>query len=314
MKKEEWIESRMAELLPVKYFHMVFTLPHELNTLVMGNRKSLYNLLLETSWYTLQKFSKDEKYLGATPGVISVLHTWGQQLSFHPHVHCIVSGGGVDSSGSWKDAKKSAHQFLFPTMAMAVVYKARFIKRLQELKNGKEIQVYLPENERCELIQKIRDKTWVVYAKQPFGGPAQVVEYLGRYTHKVAISNHRIKKVTAQDVIFNYKDYGDGGTKKQMSLNHAEFIRRFEQHILPRRFVKIRSYGYVCNRNRHARITALLRRMDKPAPPPPVKNDFSLRMLSSFGINVHLCPNCKKGKLVLFNTVFKARDHPILLN
>lgn len=300
-KKEDWIESRMRELFPCKYYHIVFTLPHELNAIIMGNRKELFDLLFEASAYTLKKFAQDEKYLGAVPGIISVLHTWGQQLSFHPHVHCIVSGGGIDSESNWKMAKKAKYGRLFPVKAMAIVYKARFMALLKEKVLTKQIKLSLEqEKEWSQLQDSLYAKRWIVHARQPFGGPAQVVEYLGRYTHKVAISNHRILKVDESGrVLFNYKDYADHNKTKQMELSGEEFLRRFEQHILPRRFCKIRSYGLYANHGRNARVEAIHQKMEIPKHPDPVLLPWEIKVLIRQGVDPLLCPTCKCRKMEL---------------
>ena len=193
----------------------------------------------------------DPRHLGATPGVISILHTWGQQLSFHPHVHCIVSGGGLAANHEWKVANKIKYNFLFPVQAMMQVYRGRFLHQLQQLKSSKQIQWQGDDSAWNGLLKEIASIDWVVYAKPPFGGPSQVVEYLGRYTHKVAISNNRIKSISAESkVLFSYKDYRDGSKQKDTELPAREFVRRFEQHILPKGFTKIRHYGYLSNRER----------------------------------------------------------------
>lgn len=300
-EKEAWIEARISELLPVQYYHMVFTLPHQLNSIVMGNRKALFNLLFEASSYTLLKFGRDQQYLGASPGIISVLHTWGQQLSFHPHIHSIVSGGGMTREGKWKEAIKAKHGILFPVKAMRIVYRSYFLQQLQ--KKMEEGSIRLTEAQQRtwqQLHSELYNTEWIVYAKQPFGGPAQVVEYLGRYTHKVAISNHRIKSVDeACNVSFEYKDYADGSKKKLMTLSGPEFLRRFEQHLLPKGFVKIRSYGYLGNYKRKQRVNDLLKSMRKPQHPVVVKIPIALRMLECYGKDITLCPACKKAKLEL---------------
>ena len=246
----------MQELLPVKYYHVVFTLPHELNSIVLGNRRTLFKLLFDASAKTLLAFAKDPKYLDALPGIISVLHTWGQQLSFHPHIHCIVSGGGIAFPTSptpeetpgvrWKDAKKNSYRFLFPVKAMQCVFRGKFLQSLKQMIANDEVR--LPEGTDVKLLWNVLYcQDWVVYAKAPFGGPHAVIEYLGRYTHKVAISNHRICSINdeEQTVTFDYKDYADNNSKKQMTLSCKEFIRRFKQHILPSRFTKIRTCGYL---------------------------------------------------------------------
>jgi Putative transposase/Transposase zinc-binding domain len=300
IKKKEWIEARSRELLPVKYYHVVFTLPHELNSLVMGHRKLLYKLLFDASAQTLLTFAKDPKYLGATPGIISVLHTWGQQLSFHPHVHCIVSGGGITGDNTWKQAIKDKWRFLFPVDAMAIVYRGKFLQALQQMITKGEVT--LPDKtNRKQLFDLLYQKDWVVNSRAPFGGPYAVIEYLGRYTHKVAISNHRIQSINDQDdtVTFNYKDYADSGLQKQMTLSAHEFIRRFEQHILPERFTKIRTYGYLSNRNRHQRINEVLKKMKMPLHKGLVKIPIEVRMLEQFGIDMSECPACKNKTLQL---------------
>ena len=222
-KKQQWIEARMQELLPVKYYHVVFTLPHELNSLALGHRKPLFKLLFDASAATLLCFAKDPKYLGAIPGIISVLHTWGQQLSFHPHIHSIVSGGGIADGNVWKDARKNSYRFLFPVKAMQSVFRGKFLQSLKQMIAKGE--VVLPEGtEAKRLLNVLYQKDWIVYAKAPFGGPHAVIEYLGRYTHKVAISNHRIRSINDEDdtVTFDYKDYADQNKQKQIKQNKTK--------------------------------------------------------------------------------------------
>ena len=227
-KREEWIQKREADLLPCSYYHLVFTLPEELNGLAIANPTLIYKTLFEAAWATLNQFGNTE---GIQLGMIAVLHTWGQNLSLHPHLHCIVPGGGTNKQGKWK-GKVRTDKYLFPVKALGKVFRAKFAASLKAcgIKDA-------------DLMDRLFAKNWVVYAKRPFGGPKQVIEYLGRYTHKVAISNHRIKEVTDKEVRFGYKDYREGGEKKEMTLSHVEFIRRFSLHILPRRFVRIRHYG-----------------------------------------------------------------------
>ncbi|AZB22989.1 IS91 family transposase [Kaistella haifensis] len=227
-KKEEWTRKREADLLPCSYYHLVFTLPEELNGLAIANPTLIYKTLFEAAWATLNQFGNTE---GIQLGMIAILHTWGQNLSLHPHLHCIVPGGGIDHHGKWKK-KVRTDKYLFSVKAMSKVFRAKFVALLRT--SGVK---------DSNLMEKLFAKNWVVYAKRPFGGPKQVIEYLGRYTHKVAISNHRIKEVTDREVRFGYKDYRKGGEKKEMTLSNQEFIRRFSLHILPRRFVRIRHYG-----------------------------------------------------------------------
>jgi hypothetical protein len=304
VKKQEWIEARMQELLPVKYYHVVFTLPHELNSLVMGHRKLLYKLLFEASSQTLLSFAKDPQYLGALPGIISVLHTWGQSVSFHPHIHCIVSGGGIVADAEWKNAKKNRYRFLFPVKAMSIVYRAKFLQSLQHLIDAGEVTIPAVgsgKSEAKQLLDILYKKDWIVYAKAPLAGPYAVIEYLGRYTHKVAISNHRIMDIDEQNntVTFAYKDYADGNKQKQMTLDSKEFVRRFIQHILPKGFTKIRTYGYLANRNRRNRINAVLVKMKLPLHKGLVKIPIQVRLLEQYGINITQCPCCNQNTMQL---------------
>jgi Putative transposase len=230
------IQARQEELLPVPYFHVVFTLPDSLNKLCLYKPKLLYDLLFKTSWSVLNSFGHDPKWLGAQTGMISILHTWGQTMTLHPHLHCIVPGGGLTKSGKWKTARSDG-KYLFNVKAMGKTFRGRFIAGLKEL---------LPEEMTRKLISILYKHKWVVYAKSPFTGPKSVIEYLGRYTHKIAISNHRIKSHAAGKVSFSYKDYKQGSVKKEMILDSMEFIRRFSLHILPKRFIRIRHYG-ICS-------------------------------------------------------------------
>jgi hypothetical protein len=311
LKKEEWIEARTRELLPVKYYHVVFTLPHELNSLVMGHQRLLYKLLFDASAQTLLAFARDEKYLGAQPGIISVLHTWGQQLSFHPHVHCIISGGGITAEGRWKEATKNDWRFLFPVKALSVVYRGKFLQGLKYL-IAAGLVTPVEAVEVKALFNVLYNKDWVVYAKAPFGGPQQVIEYVGRYTHKVAISNHRIMAISEQGdtVSFQYKDYADKGRQKQMTLAAPEFIRRFAQHILPKGFTKLRMYGYLSNRGRHKRISEVLTLLELPQHATAVSVPFAVRLLERYGVEVNRCPCCGANtlELVLVYLPWKKAD------
>jgi len=305
IKKQEWIEARTQELLPVKYYHVVFTLPHELGSVVMRHRKLLFKLLFDASAQTLLCFAKDEKYLGATPGIISVLHTWGQQMSFHPHIHCIVSGGGITDDNAWKNATKNEWRFLFPAKAMSIVYRAKFLQALKQMIDKGEVT--LPDKtDAKKLLDLLYHKDWIVYAKAPFGAPHAVIEYLGRYTHKVAISNHRICSINdvQNTVTFEYKDYADDNKQKLMTLSSTEFIRRFEQHILPVRFTKIRTYGYLSNKNRHQRINKVLKKMKLPSHKGLVKIPLELRMIERYAIDIKECSCCKNKTLQLLKIYY----------
>ena len=283
-KSEQWIDARESELLPVAYFHVVFTLPQSINSLAIHQPKMVYDSLFEATWQTLQKFGKTKEI---QLGMIAVLHTWGQQLSLHPHLHCIVPGGGIDKEGQWQNIRSDG-KFLFPIKALSKVFRAKFCEKLKKKQPIKYEQV------RQELWQK----PWVVFAKRPFGSPKSVVEYLGRYTHKIAISNHRIKSIDAQNVTFDYKDYRQNGFRKQMTLSHQEFIRRFALHILPKRFVKIRHYGFLSSTWKRGKLKLLQEKLQVKVLEKVTKKPFLSK-----------CPCCKTGNLHPI-AVFDKRGPP----
>ena len=286
-KREEWIAARERELLSVPYFHVVFTLPSELNRLAMHEPKAVYDSLFAAAWSTLNTFGHDPKHLGGQTGMISILHTWGQQLTLHPHLHCIVPGGGLSKKGHWKQAR-SKGKFLFPVKAMSQVFRARYLEQLRR---------------RCTpgqpLLNALYKKAWVVYAKRPFAHPMHVVEYLGRYTHKVAISNHRIAEIDADSVAFNYKDYRHGGKQQQLQLSHGEFIRRFAMHILPRGFVRIRHYGILSSSSKIKSLPAIRAQVPQQWEPPTPEP----RKLEP--ITQGVCPHCKTATMVTLETLPK---------
>lgn len=301
MKREIWIEEKTRDLLPTSYFHIVFTLPHELHSLTLGNRKAMFKLLFDASSYTLLKLGSDPKHLGATLGIISVLHTWGQDLCFHPHVHCIVSGGGIDKQGNWVKEKRANHKFIFPKWILQKVFKGYYMKELRKRISSGEI-IAKDKIEVDKMIETIGYKKWNVYAKAPFGGPSQVIEYLGRYTHKIAITAHRIKNISSTHTTFDYKDYADGNEKKEMTITNEEFLRRFEQHILPKGFVKIRNYGYLKNHRKQARLNTLFEQMNLPKRPERVHIPMHIRLLEKYGRDITICPHCEQGKMQLIYT------------
>lgn len=310
LKKEQWIENLTAQLFPVSYYHVVFTVPHEFNALMMGNRKAMFNLLFEAASATLLQFSNDPQYLGASCGITAILHTWGQDLSFHPHLHCIVSGGGIKNN-SWINPLRTSGKFLFPVAALKEVYKAVFLKKLRLLLSKKLLTT--TGIDTAMLIKKAGCKKWNVYAKSPFGSVASVIEYLGRYTHKTAITKHRISSITDHSISFSYKDYADAGKKKTMTLGIPEFLRRFEQHFLPHRYVKIRHYGFLQNHNKTTRLNAVRLSMKLQALPPRILIPVQQRMLEQYGEDITLCPQCRKGTLVLIAIVY-SECLPVAVN
>lgn len=249
-KREEWVERQQKYLLDVPYFHVVFTLPSELRALCLHKPKLIYGLLFKASWETIATLSKDKKYLGAQTGMTAVLHTWSQNLGLHPHLHCIVPGGGVKHNGKWVTTR-SKGKYLFPAKVMATLFRAIFMKGLKELAQSSQLVL------EHTVKEALYAKKWVVYAKRPFAKPAHVIEYLGRYTHKIAISNYRILKVTDTHVHFKWKDYRHAAKSKTMTLTIAEFLRRLAMHILPHRFVRIRHYGILSFHGRSKKIPML---------------------------------------------------------
>ena len=284
-KREDWIQARETELLPVPYFHVVFTLPDSINALAIHSPKLVYDTLFEATWETLQTFGKAKEM---QMGMIAVLHTWGQQLSLHPHLHCIVPGGGVDKDAVWKNSHGKGN-FLFPVKALSKVFRAKYCQKLKEKESIKYEQIR----------QALWKKPWVVFAKKPFGSPKSVVEYLGRYTHKIAISNQRIKSIDNENVTFEYKDYRVAGVKKQMTLTHQEFIRRFSLHILPKRFVKIRHYGFLSSTWKREKLKFLQEKLQVKVLEKREKKPFLPK-----------CSCCKTGNLHRI-AVFDQRGPPV---
>lgn len=278
--RERWIQAREQELLPVPYFHVVFTLPDTLNPLCLHQGKTVYNILFQTAWSVLCSFGHDPKWLGAQTGMIAILHTWGQTLSLHPHLHCIVPGGGLTIQGKWKAAKTHG-KYLFSVKAMSKVFRARFITALKKV---------LPVEMTYELVSELYKKNWVIYAKRPFNGPDSVIEYLGRYTHKIAISNHRIRNISEGQVTFSYKDYRQRAAIKEMTLDAPEFIRRFSMHILPKGFVRIRHYGILSSTSKAKCAIQIKEQLPEPT------KQVSTRPLPQ-AYNPKQCPCCKQGTM-----------------
>ena len=295
-EREKWIQARQAELLPVPYFHVVFTLPDTLNRLCLFKPAILYGLLFKTAWSVLNTFGNDAKWLGGQTGMISILHTWGQTMTLHPHLHCIAPGGGLTKQGKWKLAK-SKGKYLFNVKAMSTVFRGRFIAELKE---------QLPKEMGRELLSKLYKHKWVVYAKRPFTGPESVVEYLGRYTHKIAISNHRMINHENDTVTFSYKDYKQGGVKKEMTLHALEFIRRFSLHILPKGFVRIRHYGIVSSSSKHENAAIIKEQVaEKEIVLYPV-----VCKIKPVAYNPKQCPCCKKETMETIMR-FNLRGPPV---
>ena len=294
--------DRERELLPVQYFHIVFTLPSEFNQLAIEHPKDVYGALFKACSKTLSSFAADPKYLGAKSGATMVLHTWGQKIGLHPHLHCIVPSGGISKNGKWKKARKIHNKYLYPVKALSKLFRGAYMHALRY--QGIEI----PQN----VAKAVMSKGWVVYAKKPFNKPEYVIRYLGRYTHKVAITNFRITGYRDGRVYFSYKDYRNGGlVKHETSLETIEFIRRFAMHILPSGFMRIRHYGMLASRN-------------KPVDLKQAKKYFGLEWREKEKIDwvtitverldyiPDQCLHCKEGVLILIETIHPRRGPPML--
>ena len=292
-----WLAERQAELLPVPYFHVVFTLPDELSPLALQNKRVIYNLLFGSVSTTLRRIAVDAQHLGAEIGFLAVLHTWGQQLQLHPHLHCVVPGGGLSPDGQqWKSCRSG---FFLPVRVLARLLRRLFLEGLEEAFAQQRLSFHgrlarLADRAAfAALLAKLKNKEWVVYAKPPFGSPLQVLSYLGRYTHRVAISNHRLLKVEAGRVSFLWKDYRRGHQQRVMTLRAEEFIRRFLLHILPEGFQRLRYYGLLSNRGGTAKLAQARRLLGCAAPPvevPPPDDEEPAEEMSDKP--VARCPAC----------------------
>jgi hypothetical protein len=256
--RERWLAARERELLDTSYFHVVFTVPHELNVFALENPRLFYDLLFTASAQTLLEIASDPKHLGAEIGVIGILHTWGQNLLLHPHIHCVVPAGGL--APDHRRWVRPRYPFFLPVRVLSRVFRGKFLAGLKRLHRRKELQCAGPAAALADrqpftkLVRRLHRHDWVVYAKPAFGGPMQVLRYLGRYTHRVAISNHRLLAFDQERVTFRWKDYTRGGKQGEMTLSATEFLRRFFLHVLPRGFVRIRHFGFLANRFRASRL------------------------------------------------------------
>lgn len=297
-KREEWIRAREDELLNVPYFHVVFTLPSEFNSYALSHGKIVYGSLFRAAWQTLQQFGANPKHLGGQMGMIAVLHTWGQNMNLHPHLHCIVPGGGLGKSGQWKTAKNKG-RYLFNVKAMSPVFRAKYIAELRKS------ELKIPQ----KVYDEVFGKKWVVFAKKPFRSPKYVIGYLGRYTHKIAIGNHRIVDVDRKNgkVTFTAKDYRRAGKKVLLTMSSQEFVRRFGLHILPKGFTRIRHYGILSSSWKKEKLPKLQSELATVKMEPVTAKEPLLH---------RRCPVCKKGRLhtvLLFNDRGPPENWKILL-
>jgi hypothetical protein len=307
LAKERWLAARRAELLPVPYFHVVFTLPHGLNALAQGNPRVIYALLFKSASETLIEFGENPRWLGGEIAATLVLHTWGQTLEQHLHLHCLVAAGALHADGHWISSRRG---FLFPVHALSQVFRGKFIAALTPAFASHQLQfagttepLAQPHAQR-HFIAQLRSTPWVVYTKQPFASPEHVLDYLGRYTHRVAISNNRLLSTDGTTVRFRYKDYAHGNRHKVMRLEAHEFLRRFLLHVLPAGFMRIRHYGILANRTKSAMLAAAREALNAPAPAQPVAREsveaFWLRIARR---DIHLCSYCGTGRMIVIDTI-----------
>lgn len=300
LKQEIWIDKVKSQLLPVKYVHIVFTLPEFLNEFVLINHKLIYDILFEASWHALQKCAAS--ILGIQTGALSVLHTWGQNLSLHPHIHMLVPAGGLDTDGmQWIESPK---KFFLPVRALSKIFRARVMFLLFDALFNKALNI--PEKWEGrhvaeELKMLAKEKDWVIHSEKTRLSPVKVIEYLGKYIQRVAISNYRIESADNDKVCFTYKDYADNRKRKKMELSTLEFIRRFMLHILPERFCKVRYYGIFSIRNRTTKLSLCLVLIDRALLPPRFMGLKMIQILELLtGRDYSLCPCCKTGHMQIY--------------
>ena len=312
-----WLEAREQELLDVEYFHVVFTVPSELAALALQNRRVVYGMLFRAASETLLSIARDPKHLGAQIGCVAVLHTWGQNLLAHPHLHCVVPGGGLSSDGErWVSCRDG---FFLPVRVLSRLFRGKFLAYLQRAFEQQRLGFHgrLRDLEHPKLweswLEPLRNKEWVVYSKPPFGGPKQVLKYLARYTHRVAISNQRLVSDDDGKVTFRWKDYAQGNRQRTMTLQGTEFLRRFLLHVLPCGFMRLRYYGFLANRNRAEKLQRARQLLTGTSsttenePSQPQQTQALIDTDDPF----ELCPQCKKGHLVVIARVgyfYRAED------
>jgi Putative transposase/Transposase zinc-binding domain len=312
LARAQWIEDRQAELLDTQYFHVVFTLPEEIAAIAYQNKKVVYDILFRATSETLRTIAADPKHLGAEIGFFVVLHTWGQNLMFHPHLHCVVPGGGLSPDGSrWIPCRKG---FFLPVRVLSRLFRRLFLEVLEkafddgQLKFFSSLQQLQDRKAFLRHLAPLRKNEWVVYAKKPFAGPQQVLDYVGRYTHRVAISNNRILNIQHVQVTFRYKDYRNGSQQKTMSLSADEFIRRFLLHVLPEGFHRIRYYGFLGNRYRKEKLERCrhLLGMVPLQPDSPIEAaelDYRDRYQALTGSSLWECPACHRGRMIVIGEI-----------
>lgn len=314
LARAKWLEARKAELLPTPYFHVVFTVPEQIAAIAYYNRKALYDILFQATAQTLLTIARDPQHLGAAIGFFAILHTWGQKLLFHPHLHCVIPGGGISPDRqSWTGCRPG---FFLPVRVLSRLFRRLFLEGLKtafdedQLKFFGDLQPLSNRNNFLDYLAPLGKCEWVVYAKPPFGGPKQVLEYLGRYTHRVALSNRRLLNIDNDQVTFRYQDYrlNSNAQQKAMSISADEFIRRFLLHVLPARFRKIRFYGFLSNRQRQTELQHCRLLLAAPAsallPQPADYREFYEALT---GCSLKRCPVCGAGEMIGVSSTLPVR-------
>jgi len=314
LTKERWLAARKADLLPIPYFHVVFTLPHDLNALAQGNPRVIYTLLFRAAADTLLTFGRDPRHLGGTIGITAILHTWGQTLAQHLHLHCLVTGGALAANGSqWITGQSS---FLFPVRALSIVFRAKYLDGLQRAHDAGQLTFaggtahLAGRGAFAAFVGQLRALDWIVYAKRPFAGPEQVLDYLGRYTHRVALSNDRLVDHRDGCVRFRWKDYADHDRIKVLTLDAAEFLRRFLLHVVPRGFMRIRHFGLLANRTRRATLTRCRDLLGQPPPADAPPESAAVLLLRLTGVDLARCPVCGEGRMQITAMVVRIAVPP----
>jgi hypothetical protein len=309
LAKARWLAARQAELLPVEYFHVVFTIPHELNFLAGYNQVIIYNILFKAAWIAIQKLGKDEKKLGGVMGMLAALHTWGQNLLQHIHLHCIIPGGALKND-EWISCKPG---FLFPVRVISKIFRGTFVSLLRQAYQNDELKLQGVIADLSDpkifnrLLDQLMTKDWCVYSKEPFNGAKGAVDYLAKYVYKTAISNNRILSCNDGKVAFKWRDYSRHNKLKTMRLDAHEFIRRFLTHVLPDGFMRIRSFGFLANSCKAKKLQQILSLLnqDIPARKKEPTGELMYRLTS---IDINLCPKCKIGKLKTIKTLPNFRQ------
>ena len=302
--KEAWLSARRRELLPVPYFHLVFTLPHALHGLIATQPRRMYETLFTAVAGTLAEFAASQRHLGGEAAFTLVLHTWKQDLGRHVHVHALVAGGALTATREWISARRG---FLFPVKALSEVYRGKFVASLAQQRTDGHLPALAADTEWRSLTAALYAHAWVVYAKQPLGGPAQVLEYLGRYTHRVAISNERILGIEHGEVVFRVRADATSGRKRSVRLAGGEFIERFLTHVLPKGFKRIRHYGLLAPAYKVRRLAQARAALDAPTPDPVVIDSVAQFLQRVARIACNTCPQCGAGHFVVIETLAPRR-------